>query len=175
MPSLTWFDGAALVVVLVSAVQAYNGGIIRDIFGIVALLAAIAAAYMFSGDVTAIAGRVLPADGGWHALIVPFALFLVVYFSIKSLAGRIAGTIDHSQAGGAIDRGLGFLYGAARGVLLVSLLVLALKGVAGDPKADRRAFFPESITHAATYPLYDGVANAIAAILPKSHAAGVSV
>ena len=164
---LTWFDIVAAVVVIGSAVHAYNMGFIRDIFGVVAFVVAGLAALMLAHSATALVAQVAP-KGAVTPLLVTLGVFLIVYVLIKVVTGRIAISVDNTKTGGSIDRGLGGVYGLARGIFLMTLIVFALRSVAGDPNESRNTLMPDAIAHSATFPFFNGLATTLVARLPKS-------
>jgi membrane protein required for colicin V production len=156
---LTWFDAAAGVVVLVSAVHAYRTGVIREIFSIVAFVLAAIAAIFLTAHLGGIVERMTALPSSIATLGTGLVLFLVVFILIKMFGGKLALTADRGNAGNALDRSLGLGYGIVRGVLIVALLIVALRMLAGDPEQSRHKLMPESITRSATFPLYDAVAD----------------
>jgi membrane protein required for colicin V production len=165
---VTWFDGVAAVVILVSAVHAYQAGLIRDIFGILAFAVAGVAALMLSHATWTFLSHIGALAGVATPLLVTLAIFVIVYLLIKIVTGRIASSVDSTHAGGAIDRGLGGLYGLARAVFLITLVVFALRLVAGDPSKDRDAMMPDGVAHAVTFPIFNALADCLIKNLPKS-------
>jgi len=156
---LTWFDGAAGVVVLISTIHAYRTGVIREIFSIVAFVVAAIVAVFLTAHLAGFVERAANLSSSIATLGTGLGLFLVVFVLIKMVGGRLAMTADSGNAGNAVDRGLGLGYGVVRGVLIVTLLVVALRMIAGDPEQSRHTLMPESMTKSATFPLYAAVAD----------------
>ena len=118
---ITIFDGIVIGVVLFSAVLAMVRGFSREVLSIASWAGSVAAAYYLypllvpyvknytSDDRIAIAG-----SAG--------IIFLIALIVISFITSRIADFIIDSRIG-ALDRTLGFLFGAARGILLLVVAV----------------------------------------------------
>ncbi len=108
--------------IFVSMLVGIVRGFLREAISITALLAAIWAALSFGPDVGAIAESWMRAEELrlWFGRILVFAIIL----SIGGLLGwGIARLVRLSVLSG-VDRLLGSLFGVARGVLLIALLIL---------------------------------------------------
>ena len=121
---ITLLDGILVVVMLISAVLAMIRGFTREVFSIGSWVAAAAAAYLLWE-------RVLPftqnyIDDKNIALGVTIAgIFFVTLIIVSIITMRISDFILDSKAG-PLDRTLGFIFGAARGLILVVIAVLFL-------------------------------------------------
>jgi len=115
MPSL--LDIILLVVMLVSAVLAMVRGFMREVLSITAwVLAAAATLYSY--------GKLLPLAKDYFkndivaAVIVVGGVFLVTLLIVSVLTIRVSDMVLDSRVG-ALDRTLGFLFGLARGLIIV--------------------------------------------------------
>ena len=112
----------------------------------------------------------------FYPLLVPFALdytssttvatigsagvvFIVALIVVSFIAMRIADFIIDSRIG-ALDRTLGFVFGAARGVLLVVVAMLFFNWLVAGPEQ------PGWIGNAKSKPLLDSLGARLVAILP---------
>ena len=127
MEGFTIVDLAVVVaIVIISAILAYSRGIVREILAIVGWIAAAALAFTFAGAAEPlvreipylgdILGEILRACGH-RAFALVFALALVV---ISFFTPLLSSWVRGSALGG-LDQGLGFLFGVARGLLLVAV------------------------------------------------------
>lgn len=156
---ITIFDGIVIGVVLFSAVLAMVRGFSREVLSIASWAGAVAAAYYLypilvpyvksytSDDRIAIAG-----SAG--------AIFLIALIVISFITTRIADFIIDSRIG-ALDRTLGFLFGAARGILLL-VVAVAFWNWLVDVKHR-----PDWVNNAKTKPFLDGVVGKLEAVLPE--------
>ncbi|MEL7451779.1 MAG: CvpA family protein [Pseudomonadota bacterium] len=161
--SFTAFDGAALAIVLVSALMALSRGFMRELATLGAFIAALAAAYYARLGLRDRVAEVLPEEAAsWAAdLIVVAGAFGIVYIAVSWLGGRVSSTIQGLEGVSIVDRLAGLLFGAARGVVaMVFFTVLLNNGVATDK-------VPSWIAEAATYPYFEQAASAVNANAPR--------
>lgn len=164
---LTAFDAVALAVVLISAVMAFARGLIREVFSIVAFFAAIFAAiwgYRF------VAPMLEGAVGNplFATLFAGFLIFLVVFVAITVVTSMVAKAAHNSGEIGTLDRGAGLLFGAARGILIVSLFVLLVRAVTGPAEVAPQAITPSWMTEAKFYPFFDRTASVLEGLGPRA-------
>jgi membrane protein required for colicin V production len=111
-----------LVITLFSAVLAMVRGFSREVLAVASWIAAAAAAYLLYPLLTPLALKYTSSDKiamiGSAAVVFLIALIVVSYITM-----RIADFIIDSRIG-ALDRTLGFVFGAARGILLVVVAML---------------------------------------------------
>lgn len=122
--SSTIIDLGVGAVVLISAFFAYSRGLLREVSSLaVWVLAALAAFQFFPAiepvlvDLSASAGVSLGSWTSLAALMITFVLALIVLSVLFSALRRL---FSSSLLGG-IDKGLGFLFGALRGLFLLAL------------------------------------------------------
>lgn len=109
-------------VVLVSAIVAYLRGFVRELFVLVSWAGAFVVTYLCFEPVSRYLGDVLqPGILAQIAATVGVFVAAVVLFSIA--ARVVAGRMPGSQVG-ALDRSLGFLFGIARGALIICFVYL---------------------------------------------------
>lgn len=156
---ITIFDGVVLAVVLFSAVLAMIRGFSREILSIASWVGALALAYYlyplllpFVSQHTSDHRIALAASAG--------GVFLVTLIIITLITSRIADFIIDSRIG-ALDRTMGFLFGAARGILL---LVVAVAFWNWLIDAKQR---PAWINNAKTKPFLDTLVGKLEAALPS--------
>ena len=154
---ITLLDGILIGFTLVSAMLAMVRGFSREVLSIASWVAAAAAAFFFypilvpyltpyiSNDKVAMAASA--------AIVFFIALIVVTVITMK-----IADFIIDSRVG-ALDRTLGFLYGAARGILVVAVGLLFFNWLVG-------ANPPAWVTEAKSKPLLDTIGEKIQGILP---------
>ena len=119
---ITFLDLILLVVMLISAMLAMIRGFMREILSIAAwAIAAIATIYSYA--------KLLPLAKGYFnndivaAAAVIGGVFLGTLLIVSVLTVRISDAILDSRVG-ALDRTLGFLFGLARGLLIVVVAFL---------------------------------------------------
>ncbi|KPF72855.1 hypothetical protein IP69_03160 [Bosea sp. AAP35] len=127
---VTILDLAVIGVVLISALLAAVRGLTREVLAIVSWAAAAAVAWVFHPQMLPILKQYIPNDT--IALIASIAsLFLVTLIVVSLVTARISDFVLDSRIG-ALDRTLGFVFGAARGVLLAVIGYLFFAALMGD-------------------------------------------
>jgi membrane protein required for colicin V production len=114
---ITLLDVALIVVMLVSGLLAMVRGFMREILSIIAwILAAVATLYAYS--------KLLPLAKQYFnndivaAVVVIGGVFLLTLLVVSIVTVRISDMVLDSRIG-ALDRTLGFLFGLARGLIIV--------------------------------------------------------
>ena len=124
MDGFTIIDGVVAVVIILSALLAYGRGIVREIMAIAGWIAAAILAFLFAPQVEPLV-REIPVVGEFLAdscelsVIGAFALVFAVALIVVSLFTPLFSSLVQRSALGGVDQGLGFLFGVARGILLV--------------------------------------------------------
>lgn len=154
---ITLLDGILIGFTLVSAVLAMVRGFSREILSIASWVAAAFAAYFLHPMVLPYVQPYI--DNAQIALLAAAAaVFLVALIVVTVLTMKIADFIIDSRVG-ALDRTLGFLYGAARGVLVVAVGFLFFSWLVGTNP-------PAWVSDAKSRPLLEGIGNWLEGILP---------
>lgn len=126
MDGFTLVDGAVALVVVVSALLAYARGVVREVMAILGWIAAAVVAFLFAGraqplmDEIPVIGSFL-ADSCELSVIAAFAAVFTLALVVVSLFTPLLSSVVQRSALGGIDHGLGFLFGVARGLVLVAL------------------------------------------------------
>lgn len=155
---ITLLDGIVIAFTLVSALLAMVRGFSREVLSIVTWVAAAAAAYFFYKPVLPF---VEPhVDNPKIAIAVAAGIvFLIALIVVTVITMKIADFIIDSRVG-ALDRALGFIYGAARGILVCAVAMMFFNWLAGT-KA------PDWVANAKTKPMLDSVGTWIESKLPE--------
>ena len=124
---VTILDLVVIGVVLISALLAAVRGFTREVLAIASWVAAAAVAWVFHPQLVPFVKQYIPASSAQDtiALVAAIAaLFLGTLIVVSLITARISDFVLDSRIG-ALDRTLGFVFGAARGLLLA--------GAAGGP------------------------------------------
>lgn len=120
----TLLDGILVFVMLVSAVLAMIRGFTREVFSIGSWVAAAVVTYLFWQDVLPYTQRYIE-DSNLALGVTIAVLFFVTLLVVSLITMRISDFVLDSRAG-PLDRTLGFVFGAVRGLILVVIAVLFL-------------------------------------------------
>ncbi|MBN7778673.1 CvpA family protein [Nitratireductor aquimarinus] len=154
---ITLLDGILVGFTLVSAMLAMVRGFSREVLSIASWVAAAIAAYYLHPLVLPYVAPYI-SNEMLALAVAAAAVFFVALIVVTIITMKIADFIIDSRIG-ALDRTLGFLYGAARGILVVAVALLFLNWLMG-------ANPPEWVTEAKSRPLLDGVGQWIQSLLP---------
>ena len=156
---ITLLDGLVFAVTLFSAVLAMVRGFSREVLAVVSWAAAAFAAYKFYPTLLPFVQRYVSNDD--VALIISAAvIFIVVLIVVSVITMKIADFIIDSRIG-ALDRTLGFLFGAARGILLVAVAMLFFNWLVAPPQQ------PEWVANAKSKPMLDSLGDQLVNLLPE--------
>lgn len=136
MEGFTVVDGVAALVIVISAVLAYSRGFVRECLSIVGWVVAAIVAFMFGPRAVPLAKEIpylnTLIEGCEPATIAAFAIVFALALVVVSIFTPIfSGAVQRSVLGG-LDQGLGFLFGVARGVLLIVVAIVIYDRVVAD-------------------------------------------
>lgn len=155
---ITLLDGILIAIMLISAFLAMIRGFSREVLSIASWIAAAAAAFFLYA-------RVLPfvkeyISSPHIALGVTVAgIFFITLIIVSYITMRISDFILDSRIG-VLDRTLGFLFGAARGLLLVVVAIVFFNWFVAPENR------PDWISKAKSKYWLDTIGNRIVAALP---------
>ena len=156
---ITLLDGILLAIMLVSAVLAMIRGFVREVLSIASWVAAAIAAYALYGQVLPFAQQYIN-----HPMMAlgasVAAVFLVTLIIVSYITMRISDFVLDSRIG-ALDRTLGFLFGAARGLLLVVVAMMFFNWFVVPEQQ------PNWILQAKSRPILLSVGERLVSVLPE--------
>ncbi|PYF12841.1 membrane protein required for colicin V production [Rhodobacter viridis] len=126
MEGFTIVDAIVAVTIILSAILAYSRGFVREGLAIMGWIAAAVMAYTFADAAKPLIAQ-LPvlnkflADSCELATIGGFAAVFALSLVLFSILTPLFATLVQRSALGGLDQGLGFLFGVARGVILVAV------------------------------------------------------
>jgi len=130
MGTIVPFDYLLIGIVLLSALFGLLRGFIREALSLATWIAALWLAWALGPAAATLLGG--PDSAPARLWLARVFLFVTVVALGALVSHFVASLIRRSALSGA-DRGLGALFGLARGALLMALLVVALRAVVGQP------------------------------------------
>lgn len=126
MDGFTVIDAVVAGLIVISALLAYARGVVREVMAIAGWVVAGILAFVFAPQVEPLVKEIpvigpFLADSCELALIGAFAAVFAVCLVVVSLFTPLLSSLVQDSALGPIDQGLGFLFGVARGILLVAI------------------------------------------------------
>lgn len=129
MEGFTIVDGGAAIVLLLSAILAYSRGFVREILSIAGWVVAAIVAFIFAPQVEPLVAEVpvlsnFLSSSCELSMIVAFtAVFALTLIIVAIFTPLFAGAVQRSALSG-FDQGLGFLFGIARGIVLILVALI---------------------------------------------------
>jgi len=117
-------DLIVIVVVLLSGVFALARGLVREVLAIFSWVGAAFATFYGYGYLNPYMVRLI-GEPTIANVVTGATIFLVSLFALSIVSGAISGAV-RGTAAGSVDRTLGFVFGLARGAVLVSIAYLTL-------------------------------------------------
>lgn len=140
--AFTWVDWAFIAIIAVSSLISLSRGFVKEALSLLTWIIAGAVAWMFGGALS-------QHLGGWietpsARVIAACAILFVVTLLVGALINYLIGELIRVTGLSGTDRFLGMVFGAARGGLLVVVLVglLSLAPVQEDPWWRQSALLP---------------------------------
>jgi membrane protein required for colicin V production len=153
---ISWLDVILIVIMLVSGFLAMVRGFTREVLSIFSwAVAAVAALYLTPKYWQLVEGY-FPSPS---IAQIGFAagVFIVALIVVSLITLRISDRVLDSRVG-ALDRTLGFIFGLARGFLLVAIVFILFSALARDQ--------PSWIVEAKSYPILKRTQVAIESLMP---------
>jgi membrane protein required for colicin V production len=161
---VTLLDGILLGITLVSAVLAMIRGFSREVLSVASWAAAAIAALFFYKQATPLVQPYVDSELVAQAAAAG-GIFLITLILVSLITMKIADFIIDSRVG-ALDRTLGFVFGAARGILLVVVAISFFNWLVDSNQ-------PGWIAEAKSKPLLDSLSGRLMAMLPEDAAGTV--
>ncbi|MEQ8326065.1 MAG: CvpA family protein [Parvibaculum sp.] len=159
---MTLFDVIVIGVVLVSSALALLRGFTNEVLSIIAwVVGALAALWLFPYLTPVLRGVISPE---WlAAAIAAVGIFIVAYVIVAAFTSRWSDSLmDIHERAGLLDRTLGFIFGLARGLLIVTVAYLFFAWLV--PNSDDQ---PDWIRNAKTRPLVEDSAALLFSLAPQ--------
>jgi len=126
MEGFTIIDGGVALIIVLSALLAYSRGVVREVMSIVGWIAAAVLGFVFAPQVEPLVKEVpmlgeFIADSCELSIITAFAAVFALALIVVSFFTPLFSSLVQRSALGGLDQGLGFLFGVARGILLIAI------------------------------------------------------
>lgn len=126
MDGFTLIDGIVAAVIILSALLAYSRGFVRETLAIAGWIVAGIVAFIFAPQIEPLVKEIpivgdFIADSCELSMIGAFTIVFAAALIVASLITPLFSSIVQRSALGGLDQGMGFLFGVARGILLVAI------------------------------------------------------
>lgn len=126
MEGFTIVDGVVALVIVISALLAYSRGLVRESLAIAGWVVAAVLAFIFAPQVQPLVKEVpvigdFISDSCELSMIAGAAAIFALALVVAALFTPLFSSLIQRSALGGLDQALGFLFGVARGILLVAI------------------------------------------------------
>ncbi|WP_295447212.1 CvpA family protein [uncultured Thiodictyon sp.] len=131
---MNWVDGVIIAIILLSAVVGLARGLLREVMSLAVWAAAAGVGYLYHKPVAAVLTAYVAQPT--VRLVVAYAVLALGVLIVGAVVGALLGAlVDKAAVLRWTDRLLGALFGAARGGVLVAMVVYlaALTPMADEP------------------------------------------
>ena len=137
----TIVDGVVAIIIVLSALLAYSRGFVREAMAIAGWVGATVLAFIFAKHAEPLI-RQIPVLGDFIgdspelSIIAAFAAVFAVALVVFSIFTPLFSSLIQRSALGGLDQGLGFVFGVARGILLVAVAFFVYQTVLSTQKIE---------------------------------------
>jgi membrane protein required for colicin V production len=156
--SLTLLDLIVVAVTLFSALLAMVRGFSREVLAVASWVAAAAAAFLLYKSVVPLVQPYISSETV-ATIAAAGIVFVIVLIIVSLITMKLADFIIDSRVG-ALDRALGFVFGAARGVLLLVVAMLFFNWLVAENQ-------PEWVAGSKSKPWLENLGAKLIAALPE--------
>lgn len=156
--SLTLLDLIVIAVTLFSALLAMVRGFSREVLAVGSWAAAALAAFMFYKSLVPLVQPYIASETV-ATIAAAGIIFVIVLIVVSLITMKMADFIIDSRVG-ALDRALGFVFGAARGILLLVVAMLFFNWLVAENQ-------PDWVAGAKSKPWLDSLGERLIAAMPE--------
>lgn len=135
---MNWVDLVILVIIALSAVISLFRGFFREAISLATWVVAFWVAIQFSGKLDPMLGELISSPTA--RMTVAFASLFLITLIVGALVNYLISQLVKKTGLSGTDRMLGIIFGIARGIAIVAVLVL----LAGAPNLSRETWWKES-------------------------------
>jgi membrane protein required for colicin V production len=155
---VSWLDIILVAIMLLSGFLAMVRGFTREVLSIFSWAVAAVAALYLTPKYWTLVESYFPSPG-FAQIAFAAGVFIIFLIVVSLITLKISDTVLDSRVG-ALDRTLGFLFGLARGFLLVAIVFILFSALARVQ--------PEWVSSARSYPILQQTQVAIESLLPMN-------
>lgn len=129
LSNINFIDAGVVILLLISAVLAFSRGFVREVLSILGWIIAGVVAFALAPQVEPILREVpylsdILKDSCELSILAAFVVVFAATLIVVSIFTPLFAGLVANSALGPLDQGLGFLFGVARGVLLVVIALI---------------------------------------------------
>ncbi len=155
---ISWLDVILIAIMLISGFLAMVRGFTREVLSIFSwAMAAVAALYLTPKYASMLDPYI--SNPSIAQIVFAAGVFILTLIVVSLITFRISDSVLDSRVG-ALDRTFGFIFGLARGFLLVAIVFILFTALARDQ--------PSWVLNARSYPILQRTQVAIESLLPTN-------
>src|SRR6516165_1999949 len=155
---ISWLDVILIIIMLVSGFLAMVRGFTREVLSIFSWAVAAVAALYLTPKYWQSVQSYFPSPA-FAQIGFAVGVFITTLVVVSLITFRISDRVLDSRVG-ALDRTMGFIFGLARGFLLVAIVFILFSALARDQ--------PDWVRNARSYPILQQTQVAIESLLPMN-------
>lgn len=129
-----WADYVIIAIVAISVLISLIRGFVREVLSLATWIVALLLAFKFCGKLAVVFAPY--TQNASLRLAVSFAILFLIVLILGGLIGYLIGVLISKAKLGFIDRTLGMIFGIARGILVIAVLLLLITmSSSGKPDA----------------------------------------
>ena len=136
---MNWVDVAILIIISLSAVISLFRGFVREAVSLATWVLAFWVAIGFSDKLEPLLRNII--DSPNVRLVVAFSILFLITLIAGAMVNYLIGQLVRKTGMGGTDRMLGVIFGIARGIVVVGVLVL----LAGIPQLSQETWWQQSM------------------------------
>ena len=129
MQDISIFDIVIVAITFLLGLKGLFRGFIKEIFGLIGIVGGIFVASRASKDIGDLIAPLLALENESSIKLIGFIAGLIGFWLIMYLVGLILSKMSSMSGLGVIDRVFGFIFGAGKVFLIISIIVYALSQV----------------------------------------------
>lgn len=134
MDGFTIIDAVVAAIIILSAILAWSRGFVRESLSILGWIGAAVLAFIFAATLRPMIAQIpvldrFLGDSCELATIAAFAVVFALALVVFSIVTPLFSSVVQRSALGGVDQGMGFLFGVARGILLVAIAFIVYERV----------------------------------------------
>lgn len=130
MMDFNYFDVTITAIVLILGIKGFMQGFIKEVFGLVGLVAGVFFASRYATDAAAfISANLLQIENESLLKLIGFLFILIIIWLSATILGSIFSKLTNQSGLGFLNRLFGFVAGGGKYFLIFALIVTALSNV----------------------------------------------
>ncbi len=130
METFSYFDVAVILIVVLLGLKGLIDGFIKEIFGLIGIIGGIYVGSHYGGEVGGfISKNIFEIKNAAALNFIGFLAALGLFWLLMLVVGKLFAKLSSASGMGTLDRVAGFLFGAAKIFLILSVIAVAVNNI----------------------------------------------